>query len=122
MESRWHVMPRGTTEAPTPPTVILSLVTARALNPREETIVAPDESKLPVILSEGWGAGRERRIAALLVDLHQDLCGDPSRGWFWTLDDVPPTNPHKTYEFPGSERVGARVGAKDLRADGETAC
>jgi len=27
-----------------------------------------------------------------------------------------PANPHKTYEFLGSERVGAGVGAKDLRA------
>src|SRR5258707_11077647 len=35
----------------------------------------PDKSKLPVILSEGWGSGRERRIAALLVDLPR-ICAE----------------------------------------------
>src|SRR5260221_7411390 len=44
-------------------TLFRSQFRAHALNLREETIVAPDQSKLPVIPSEGWGSGRERRIA-----------------------------------------------------------
>ncbi len=51
---------------------------ARATNLNEETMVARDKSKLPVILSEGWGSGRERRIATPPGDLHHDSCGDPS--------------------------------------------
>src|SRR5260221_4423023 len=49
-------------------TLFRSQFRAHALNLREETIVAPDQSKLPVIPSEGWGSGRERRIAALPVE------------------------------------------------------
>jgi hypothetical protein len=45
-------------------TAILSQVISRSLNLNEETMVAPDKPKLPVILSEGWGSGRERRIPA----------------------------------------------------------
>ncbi len=57
----------------------LNVFTAYALSLNEEAMVAPDKPKLPVILSEGRGCGRERRIATRPVDLHQDLCGDPSR-------------------------------------------
>src|SRR5260221_14664289 len=80
-------------------TLFRSQFTAPALNLREETIVAPDKSKLPVILSEGWGSGRERRIAALLVDLHQDLCGDPSRP-----PQPPPSHFQETHRFYAGSR------------------
>ena len=49
------------------------------LNLSEETTERNRQAPVTVILSEGWWSGRERRISAQPVDLHQDLCGDPSR-------------------------------------------
>src|SRR5713226_9420460 len=66
--------------APTPaPTLSLRMTLGWFWALDNELRNAPNPHKHWEFLgSEGWGGREERRISAWTVDLHQDLCGDPS--------------------------------------------